>query len=185
MAQSKILVDTNCYLRLAQSIHPLLCVPFGDSEYCLYVIPQLNVELRASYLKSKFPWIDEPDFVAGRKRFPTVSRKQKKAIEQTFDFVWDHVETELAGPSRVDARYVACALELDIPLATDDEDMIELATVFGASVMRSLDLLKLMLDEGHIDLRKIRATVAYWRHIGDTPGQLASRYRKLFGTDPP
>lgn len=185
MAQSKILVDTNSYLRLAQSIHPLLCVPFGTSECCLYVIPELNRELRSRHLKNKFPWIDEPEFVEERKRFPTVSRKEKKSIDQTFDFVWDHVETQLPGPSRVDARYVAYALELDIPLVTDDEDMIKLAKAFGASVMRSLDLLKLMLDEKHIDRRKVRATVAYWRHIEDTPGQLASRYRRLFGTDPP
>ena len=33
MAQSKILVDTNSNLRLAQSVHPLLCVPFGDHRH--------------------------------------------------------------------------------------------------------------------------------------------------------
>jgi hypothetical protein len=42
MAQSKILVDTNVYLRLAQSVKPLLFVPFGDKQFCLYVIPELN-----------------------------------------------------------------------------------------------------------------------------------------------
>jgi len=185
MAQSKILIDTNSYLRLAQSIHPLLCESFGSNEFCLYVIPELNRELRAKHLRTKFPWVDQSELVEGRQRFPSLSRKQKRAIEQTVDFVWDHVETELPGPSRVDARYVAYAVELGIPLVTDDEDLIKLAETFGASVMRSLDLLKLMLDEGHVDVGKIRATVAYWRHIGDTPGQLDARYRRLFGTKPP
>ena len=40
--QSKILIDTNAYFRLAQSIRPLLKVEFGDEEYCLYVIKELQ-----------------------------------------------------------------------------------------------------------------------------------------------
>jgi len=32
MAQSKILVDTNTYLRLAQTVKSLLFVPFGDKQ---------------------------------------------------------------------------------------------------------------------------------------------------------
>lgn len=40
--------------------------------------------------------------------------------------------------------------------------------------MRTLDLLKLMLDAGHIDMRKIQSIVSYWRYIKDTPGQLES-----------
>lgn len=185
MAQSKILVDTNSYLRLAQSIRPLLFTPFGDQEYCLYVIPELNVELGRRHLRSKFPWIDQVEFEEGRRHFPTLSRKQKKSIDETFEFLWSHVEEELPGPSRVDARYVAYALELDIPVVTDDEDMIKLAQVFGASFMRSLDLLKLMMDEGHIDMDNVRAIVSYWRHIDDTPGQLTRRFRKMFGSNPP
>ena len=90
MAQSKILIDTNSYLLLAQSIHPLLCVPFGEVDYCLYVIPELNLELRSRHLRTKFPWVDEPEFVEGRGRFPTVSRKQKKMIQKTFDFLWNY-----------------------------------------------------------------------------------------------
>jgi len=68
---------------------------------------------------------------------------------------------------------------------TDDEDMIRLAKAFGASVMRSLDLLKVMVDQNHINMKKVRAIVAYWRHIDDAPGQLAKHYRRLFGCRPP
>ena len=42
MPQSKVLVDSNSYFRLAKSIHPLLFQTFGDEEYCLYVLPELD-----------------------------------------------------------------------------------------------------------------------------------------------
>lgn len=185
MAQSKILVDTNSYLRLAQSIKPLLFAPFGEDDYCLYVIPELNDELDRKHLSSKFPWVDEPEFRNDRKHYPSVGKKQKTAIQQNFDFIWEYVETDLPGPSRVDALYLAYAIELDIYVITDDEDMIQLAKAFDVKVMRTLELLKLMLDSGHINIDKIRAIVSYWRHIKDTPGQLTKRYKKLFGEDPP
>jgi len=185
MAQSKILIDTNAYLRLAQSIKPLLFTPFGVEEYCLYVIPELNDELNKRHLKNAFPWIDDPEYSNYRQHFPKISRNQKKSIQSTFEYLWDHVVTELPGPSRVDVRYIAYTIELGIVVVTDDEDMIQLANAFDAKVMRTLDLLKLMLDAGHIDMPKIRTIVSYWRYIKDTPGQLDKRFRKIFGCEPP
>lgn len=185
MAQSKILVDTNSYLRLAQSVKPLLFIPFGDDEYCLYIIPELNGELERKHLKNKFPWVDDPEYRNDRNHHPTISRKQQRSIQENFEYIWAHVEADLPGPSRVDALYIAYAIELDVHVVTDDEDMITLAKAFDARVMRTLDLLKLMLDAGHVDMEKIRAIVSYWRHIGDTPGGLSRRYREIFGSDPP
>lgn len=185
MAQAKILVDTNSYLRLAQSVKPLLFAPFGSNEYCLYVIPELNDELDRKHLKSKFPWVDDPEHRDDRQHYPTLSKKQMTAIKGNFEFIWDYVESELPGPSRVDALYIAYAIELSTHVVTDDEDMITLAKVFDVKVMRTLELLKLMLHAGHIDMGKIKAIVSYWRHIKDTPGQLTKQYKKLFGTDPP
>jgi hypothetical protein len=40
MPQSKFLIDSNVYFRLAQSIRQLLKI-FGDENYCLYVIKEL------------------------------------------------------------------------------------------------------------------------------------------------
>ncbi|MCM2771236.1 DNA-binding protein, partial [Escherichia coli] len=109
MPQSKILVDTNAYLRLAKTVRPLLFVPFGDNEYCLYILPELNEELAGRKLQSKFPWVDDEEFAENRKHFPQIGKKQKKSIQQTFEYVWDHVQTELPGPSKVDTWYVAYA----------------------------------------------------------------------------
>jgi predicted nuclease of predicted toxin-antitoxin system len=40
------------------------------------------------------------------------------------------VQTELPGPSKVDTWYIAYAIELGIPVVTDDQDMTELAIAF-------------------------------------------------------
>lgn len=44
MSQSRILLDSNAYFRLAQSIRPLLNAPFGKDNYCLYVLKELQDE---------------------------------------------------------------------------------------------------------------------------------------------
>lgn len=181
MPQSKILVDTNAYLRLAKTIRPLLFVPFGDDEYCLYVLPELNQELGNRTLQSKFPWIEDEEFAENRKHFPVISKKQKKSIEQTFEYLWDHVQSELPGPSRVDALYVAYALELGVPVVTDDQDMTELAHTFDAEVMPTLELLRIMLDCCHTDMNTINGLCDYWRYISDLPANFKADYRRLFG----
>ncbi|HDX8819794.1 MAG: DNA-binding protein [Klebsiella michiganensis] len=181
MPQTKILVDTNAYLRLAKSIRPLLFVPFGDDEYCLYILPELNEELTARKLQSKFPWVDEDEFAENRMHFPNIARKQKKTIHQTFEYVWDHVQTELPGPSRVDALYIAYALELGAPVVTDDQDMTKLAEVFEAQVMPTLELLKIMLDSGHTDMKTIRGIVEYWEYFADIPANFKTDYQRIFG----
>ncbi|MGK0415443.1 MAG: putative nuclease of putative toxin-antitoxin system [Halopseudomonas sp.] len=184
MPQSKILVDTNAYLRLARTVRPLLFVPFGDDEYCLYILPELNKELQGRRLKSKFFWVDEEEYASNRRHFPAIGKKQKKNIENTFTFVWEHVQTELPGPSRVDALYVTYAIELDVPVVTDDQDMTELAQAFGARVMSTLELLKIMLDCGHTDMRTIDSLCEYWKHLSDIPANFHSDYKKLFGGMP-
>jgi len=180
MAQSKILVDTNAYLRLAKTIRPLLFMPFGENEYCLYVLPELNEELKNYKLQNTFYWVTEDEYVQNRQHFPSIGRKQKKAISQTFEYVWDYVQTDLPGPSRVDALYVSHAIELDIPVITDDQDMTALAKVFDAKVMSTLELLKIMLDCGHTDMKTIKTLCEYWRQFGDRPANLEADFKRLF-----
>lgn len=178
--QSKILVDTNAYLRLAKTIRPLLFIPFGENQYCLYIIPELNNELSNRRLATKFAWTSEAEYQANRKHSPAISKKQRKAIQNSFEFIWDYVQTEFPGPSKVDALYIAYALELDIPIVTDDQDMTELAKTYEVKVMPTLQLLKIMLDCGHTDMKTIDGLVLYWRYIGDRPANLEKDYQKYF-----
>ena len=48
MAQTKLLLDSNVYFRLAKEIHPLLFQEFGDECYCLYVLEELQAEYDCS-----------------------------------------------------------------------------------------------------------------------------------------
>jgi len=180
MAQSKILVDTNAYLRLAKTVHPLLFSPFGDNEYCLYILPELNQELTSYRLINKFQWIEEDEFVENRNHFPTIGRKAKNSIHQTLSYLWDHVQSELPGPSKIDALYIAYALELNIPVVTDDQDMVELALAFDCQVMPTLELLKIMFDCGHTDMKTINGLIEYWLYIDDRPANLKKDFARLF-----
>ncbi len=90
------------------------------------------------------------------KAFQLSAVSKKRAILTNFDFIWDFVQTELPGPSRVDALYIAYALELGAPVVTDDQDMTELAKEFEVPVMPTLKLLKIMHDSNHADLKRLK-----------------------------
>jgi hypothetical protein len=81
MPQSKILTDTNTYLRLANSIRPFLCIEFGAKSYCLYVLPETSDEIvKSSRLKTKFFWALAEEHCIERSKTVAISRKQKKKL---------------------------------------------------------------------------------------------------------
>jgi hypothetical protein len=62
-----VLLDTNAYLRLAKRIKPLLGKKFGQKEYVLTVLRDVEDEVhRNPRLQSKFPWFDGADFASER-----------------------------------------------------------------------------------------------------------------------
>ena len=55
-----VLLDTNAYLRLANRIRPMLGVKFGQKEYVVTVLKDVEDEVRKSpRLRFKYPWFDE------------------------------------------------------------------------------------------------------------------------------
>lgn len=185
MAQTKLLLDSNSYFRLAKDIHPLLFREFGTERYCLYVLPEVDHEYnRQPRLHTKFPWVNDPEFRTNRQRSLSISRQQKTAIATAWDFMWDHVQTTLPGPSRIDVTILSHGYVLNIPVVTDDVDMRELATVYDVKVLKTLELLKLMLDCRHIDMNDVRRIVGYWSWLGDRPASFTADYRELFSGAP-
>lgn len=186
MAQSKILLDSNSYFRLAKSIHPLLFQSFGTENHTLYVLPELEREYaKEPRLQSKFPWVNDAEYRNNRSKQLNLSKQQQKERDTAYEIMWDHVLSELPGPSRVDVTILSYAYVLGIPVVTDDDDMIRLADAFDITVWKTLDLLKLMLDCNFIDMEKVRGVVAYWSYVGDRPKDFPADYRRLFGEFPP
>lgn len=192
MAQTKIIVDSNSYFRLAQNIHPLLCQPFGGEEFTLYMHADLTNEIReSSRIQNRFHWIGESRFVGNRNRSISMSKLQKAEITETFGFMWEHVKDEFLegrgkGPSRVDTKIVATAAVLGIRLVTDDRDMIELAETYGVHQLTSMELMKLMLDCGHIDDAKIDQVVEQWIYDKDTPhAEWRKEFKQVFSRNAP
>ncbi|GAB6272393.1 MAG: hypothetical protein STSR0003_22390 [Smithella sp.] len=186
MAQSRILVDSNAYFRLAQSIHPLLNVEFGDKRYCLYCLKELQDEYnRNPRLINSFSWVNDPDYVKNRSHLLKVTRGEKLEIKRAYEFILDYVRNVHPGVSKVDVLCLAHAEQLCIPVVTDDEEMRIAAGAYDIKTFKTIDLLKLMLECRHIDIKKIREIAAYWIYLNDKPKDFIIDYKRLFGEAPP
>ena len=186
MPQTKILVDTCSYFRLAQNIHPLLAVAFGKAGYTLYAHNALTKEFeRTARLRTKFDWFTQRTYVENRSRPLQIGRKESKGIDDTFGFMWAHVQAENLKPSQVDVRILATAADFGLRMVSDDQDLLAMATDYGVHADTSLELMRLMLDEKHIDREKVRQVVAQWIYDRDTPANFVTDYRRIFGEAPP
>lgn len=187
MAQTKILLDTNSYLRLAQNLHPLLSKPFGEDNLTLYVHKDLKDECaRQPRLANKFDWIALPQFEENRKRPLNISSAKKEEIEINFEFMWGQVEADDLSPSKIDTRILATALALEIRVVTDDQGMLGMAAEYEIETWTTLDLMKAMLDVGHITMVQVRRVVDQWVYDGDLPAKaLRGNYAAYFGEEPP
>lgn len=184
MVQKKILLDSNVYFRLAYNIHPLLFIEFGDEDYCLYVIEELVYELKNNpRLENKFDWVLLEKYVENRKHPINIGKSQKKKIEQVFNLMWGTFKH--TGVSPIDVKAVATAYVLKIKLVSDDVGVQELSKEFEVTCFSTLEVLKLMYDSEHIDMEKVRQTVAYCRYNNDFPHKFADEYKMLFNEEPP
>jgi len=170
MPQSKILLDTNAYLRLAQSINPLLFVSFGEENYTLYMIDDFQKEFnRSQRLKDKFYWVNEPKYVENRKKKIKISKQDKKDIGAAQSIIWEQNISMGLGASRPDVRALAIGYVLNIPVVTDDREMVSLAEVFGIIIWGILKLMKVMYESKHLSLKRLKAIVDYLEYNNDLP----------------
>ena len=186
MPQTKILLDSNSYFRLARSIHPLLFAEFGEPKYCLYVLDALDTEFsRSPRLQSKFSWVTEAQYVANRRQRLTVSRAEAHQIEALAISVRDYAFDVERSLSRVDAAAIAHCQVLGIELVTDDVEAAQTAADLGVKLLTTLELLHRAVECGHVTLEKVREVVAYWRYDDDCPAECGREYERLFKEKPP
>lgn len=171
---------------MAKNIYPLLKQIFGDNNFCLYITKEFQKEYeKSSRLQNKFEWVNTPEFVENRNKPINISKKERKEIEKTFEFLLYEDFEGSENISKTDLFCLSYAYVLKIPIVTDDNDMLELAEEIGVKTYKSLELLKLMLDCSFISIKDVRAIVNYWAYIKDLPGNFKKDYKKFFSEEPP
>ncbi|OGV55354.1 MAG: hypothetical protein A2017_16525 [Lentisphaerae bacterium GWF2_44_16] len=166
--QKKILLDSCTYFRLARSIIPLLNIEFGKEKFCLYIIKEFEVEYNKNpRLKNKFDWILEPEHIKERQSIIQVKGKELYDIECAFSFIFSAGRRN--GLSPIDAKALAVAYILKIPLVSDDNAVLKEGSKFQIKTMTSLELLKLMVDNNHIKYSKVKEIVSCWAYENELP----------------
>jgi len=165
-------------------LHPLLNCPFGENKYCIYILKECDQEYsNSSALQNKFLWVNQVEYATNRKNVISYSAADDNAISNSIKFIKVFAKENYLNVSIVDVKYLATALELDITLITDDSDMITVAEEFQIKVMKSLELLKLMLDCGYITLDKVKEITDYWCHSKDLPKHFKRDCKNIFDFD--
>ncbi|KYG66455.1 hypothetical protein AZI86_05260 [Bdellovibrio bacteriovorus] len=186
MAEKRVLVDTNSYVRLARDIHPLLGQSFTVDEWTLYIIEEFESEYsKQPRLQNKHSWVTQNDFKVNRAFKLKPNSFEKGAIENARIFIGETAKELELTASPVDVRALATAHVLKIPVITDDDDMIQLADEYEIEVWKSLKFLSVLLAGGVIALPKIRSMYQYWCYLPDKPKNCAADYKALFNEDPP
>ena len=94
--------------------------------------------------------------------------------------MWGQVEFDGLAPSKIDTRILATALTLSVRVVTDDQAMLELAAMYDVETWTTLELMKSMLDAGHITLEKVRMVVEQWIDEKDLPAKELRKPYKRF-----
>lgn len=168
-----ILLDTNAYLRLGDSLHPLLAKHFGPKGN------RLKLRLTGSFLfeysknprlKNKFPWVNQSKYIQDRKKGRLrVQEVLKPQIKLAKNYLWQFRMDQGLEASRVDVDILAHGYVLGIVVVADDKDMKTIAEEFEIQIMGILSLLKLMLERGRATPKDIRALAGYLEYIKDAP----------------
>jgi len=186
MPSCNIIVDSCSYFRLAQNIRPLLKISFGRKKHCLGVIKELDKEYEKSpILKNKFFWVNQQEYIDNRKGCFSPNPRQHSEINHAFFFIREFGRDSQFSVSEVDIVGLAYAYVLKIPVITDDSDMLKIAKEFEIKTYKTLELMKLMMDNGLVKMKQVRSIVSYWAYQNDKPKSFRKDYKRLFSEDPP
>jgi hypothetical protein len=180
----RYLLDTNAYLHLADSFHPLIARSFGDPPCLLRVAPAVDGEIRKNpRLIKKFPWALSPKFQDDRKHYLRPTPAEREAIIFLIEYVENTAEEMGKGLSPIDIFCLAYARKLGLVVVTDDVPMRDVADALGISAIATLDLLKVFLDEGRATLKEIEDVVYMMEYRNDVPdpGTFWRKYLEYFG----
>lgn len=193
-----VLLDTNAYLRLAKRIIPLLGVPFGQKNYALTVLTDVEKEVhRSSRLKYHYPWFDDEQFhqerVAKRVRLSTDERAQIEAMTSVLrayvvENAISYSSHSRSPPSDTDCFCLAFGQIRPAIVATDDLGMHQLAKEFEIPVFHCHEVLHKMLSARAIDKEMVADIYNSLEINGDLPLSWRqvkhTSFKKIFGSRP-
>lgn len=190
-----VLLDTNAYLRLAKRIQPLLGKKFGQKEYVLTILRDVEDEVRRSpRLQHNYPWFDAASLTTERlAHSPRLSAEDKAKLAVATSVLHGLVQMDAtrfmtkgrSPPSRTDCRVLAFGQIRPAIVVTDDLGMHELAGMVGIDIWHGPELLKKMLSAKLIAnelVREIYAALDANRDLTATWLEAKnSTFGKLFG----
>ena len=186
-----VLLDSNAYFRLGNSIRPLLQEVFGSSPiYSLHVLAELDDEYATSVrLRHKFEWVSQPEYGNDRKakRYELRGEDRSRA-NNAFSFLLAYADEQKINLSREDLKALAAGHVKGIPVVTDDGGMARVADANGIECWSTIKLLRLMVMAGRVDLDKVTEILEYWDYEKDLPmppGKLRQLFKEYFGVDCP
>ena len=74
---------------------------------------------------------------------------------------------------------------LKIPVVTDDSDMLDVAKEFEILTYKTLEVMKLMHNNGLLAMKQIRSIASYWIYQNDTPKSYRKDFKRIFSEEPP
>ena len=193
-----VLLDTNAYLRLAKRVKPMLGVKFGQKEYVLTILRDVENEVqRNPTLRFKYPWFGNPDISEERlSKGIRLSKDEKTQIDAATSILRESVLSNAISyttqgrspPSPTDCRMLAFGQIRPAIVVTDDLGMHQLARDFELPVWHGHELLKKMLSAKLINNELVREIYEALEANNDLPRAWQevrhTVYKKVFGPQP-
>ena len=190
-----VLLDTNTYLRLAKRIRPLLGVRFGQRDYVLTVLKDVEDEVRRNRtLRFRFPWFDDEAFGTERDASHIrLNETEKTALETARSVLRGHVLSDVnpyttggrQPPSDTDCRVLAFGQIREAIVVTDDLGMHLLAKEFELPIWHGWELLSKMKAAKKVDNDLIRDIYDALERNGDLTATWVhakhTEFIKIFG----
>lgn len=190
-----VLLDTNAYLRLAKRISPMLGVPFGQKNYVLTILKDVEEEVhRSPKLLSRFPWFDGATVTAERlAKQVRLSKTERAELDAATSVLHGWVLSDVSSymtngrspPSQVDCAVLAFGQIRPAIVVTDDLGMHKLASDFELAVWHGPELLSKMRSAKMISNEKVREIIEAMEANGDVTATWTeakhTTFSKIFG----
>ncbi|MFA7288562.1 MAG: hypothetical protein WC055_06740 [Melioribacteraceae bacterium] len=167
-----VIIDSNSYLRIARELHPLLGHDMGTIPYNLKIHSNFEEEYnKNSRLLNTFPWVNADEYLSNRKSniIEYLGQNTGNDILGIFNHINGYKRSKRLSISRVDMLILSTAIILELPVLTDDPDMLQTADEFEITKIKTIEFLSHLHINKDINEHKIIEIFGFWEYNGDCP----------------